>query len=230
MARNNKSVSRSSARAEVADAEKRHVEFLGEIRRVTVTENTANEKYSYLMAVPMIYSVWEGYFRLACSICFKRIHLTGKAKDQEDAYATLLLQREPFVESFLRNLLNSMVPGKAAIPKAGKGRYGAMRDFLPELKGWLEGTTPSSIDFDELVMTFSNVNRDVVELHADIIGLNLKNLEYGRLNELISRRNDIAHGGFVQFPTEADVISLLDYAELLIRKFNSSVHRWVIKN
>ena len=103
---------KKQARLELENARGRHLAVLEDVRRVCVVENASKDEFKYLMAVPIIYSAWEGTFRITCATCIKRKCMVGtKARNHNAEYTTLWLQREKFVETFLKNLLNAMNPG-----------------------------------------------------------------------------------------------------------------------
>lgn len=219
----------SSARAEVANAKVRHVEILNKARAHCVTENPEKDGFLYLMAIPMMYAAWEGYFKLVCTVCLKRKCISGqKAKKYPASYLALWLQKEGFIQAYLQNLVNSMQLGRPA--RAGSGQYSALTSLAADMAGWLEQPVNHAQPFGDLVMTFSNVNNDVVELNASVIGLDISNVAIGRLHELVGRRNEIAHGGLLSYPTELQTVELMDYTALLINQFDDAVVDWLRTN
>ncbi len=179
------------------------------------------------MSIPVIYAAWEGFFRISCSICLRRkFHVERKLKSYEDAYATLWLQRESFVDSFFDKLFNSVSLGKKP-KKLNTGRYGALTIFTGKIKEWLEKPANHLTNFDELVMTYSNINKEVTELNSTIIGLDITNVKLGRLDDLVGQRNNIAHGGLIDYPKENTINDLIDYTENLLTEFHTSVTLWL---
>jgi len=79
-------------------------------------------------------------------------------------------------------------------------------------------------------MTYSNVNKDVALLNSAVIGLDISQVDFSRLNELLNRRNEIAHGGLVNYPRESNVVELLDYTGTLIDSFHSSIEAWLVNS
>lgn len=215
-----------TARNETSSARVRHLDLLDQVRAHCVSNNSTKDGFLYLLAIPIIYAAWEGYFKIACALCLKRRCIRGqKAKKYSSPYMTLWLQKEPFVHSYLQNLVNGMQLGKP-LRKSG-GQFFALANFAGNVANWLEGPIDHTILFDDLVMTHSNVNRDVAMLNGSVIGLNMGGVKFGRLDELLGRRNEIAHGGLLSFPTEAEVIGLISYTEDLIRSFDQSVSQWL---
>ncbi|MEN2387958.1 MAE_28990/MAE_18760 family HEPN-like nuclease [Comamonas sp. A7-5] len=219
-----------SARQEVNIAHARHKSMLDSIRQHSLENNRDKDKFLYLMAIPIIYAAWEGYFRISCSICLKRECLVGKkVKNYKSNYAALWLQKEKFFDSFLQRLFNSMQLGKPA-KKISSGKFQAVSEFAANISNWLDRPVDHLYDFDDLVMTYSNVNKEVALLNSGIIGLQTDGVDFSRIDELLSRRNDIAHGGLLNFPHETNVVDLLAYTGRLIDTFHDSVIDWLSQN
>ncbi|KUM43448.1 hypothetical protein AR540_16725 [Pseudomonas sp. EpS/L25] len=79
-------------------------------------------------------------------------------------------------------------------------------------------------------MTYANVNKEVVIFNSEIIGLDIDRVNLGRLDDLLARRNDIAHGGLIDYPKENIINDLLTYTENLLNQFHSSIEAWLEKN
>lgn len=217
------------ATKEIHAALQRHLKLLEGLEKWCITENSTKEPFFYLLAIPILYSAWEGYFRLTCSICLRRLcHQGRRVRKFDYKYTTLWLQREGFVEAFLKNLFNSMTPGRA-IKKANAGRFNALATFSEKTSQWLDRPIKHTENFDDLVMTYSNVNPEVAKLNCDIIGIDVTTVDFSKLNEILERRNNIAHGGLINYPNEDTLISLINYARSLLTQFDSCVNLWVSK-
>jgi hypothetical protein len=219
-------ITKVDARAEVNDAKSRHDALLEEVRDHCVTRNSSKLEIYYLLAIPVVYAAWEGYFKLVCSICIKRqCDSAVKAKDYSQKFAALWLQKEPFFLSFLDKTTAAMQLGRTV--KAGGKQFLPLVELSEKLAHWHDNPVDDSVDFASLVMTHSNVNADVAKINAVAIGLDLRGVTFGKLDELLSRRNDIAHGGLLTYPKEHEVIELIDYALRLIDTFNTSAVNWI---
>jgi hypothetical protein len=216
-----------AAKSESKSALDRHINMLNEVLEHSVTKNSNRDRFLYLMAVPVIYAAWEGFFRISCSICLRRkCQLGKKSKTYEYDYSTLWLQKEPFVSSFLNALVNGMQLGRAQ-KKITQGQFSAMSKFSQNLAEWHDKPLNHATDFDKLVMTHSNVNKSVTELNALIIGIDITAVDFSRIDELLNRRNEIAHGGIVNYPTENVVKELVEYTLDLITSFHRCVDVWL---
>ena len=215
------------ATKELDDALVRHLNILSDLQKWCIDENRAKEPFFYLLAIPIIYSAWEGYFRITCSICLRRLcHQGRRIRTFDHKYTTLWLQREGFVESFLQSLLNSMTPGRDS-RKISPGRFNALAKFSENTSQWLDQPINHATNFDDLVMTYSNVNPEVAKLNCGIIGIDVTNVDFSKLNEIIERRNNIAHGGLIQYPRETNVVELIAYSRTLLNSFGGSVKTWI---
>lgn len=219
-----------SAKAELTDALQRHLGMLSNINLHCIVNNREKNEFLYLMAVPVIYAAWEGYFRISCSICLRRIcYREKKAKLYPEKYAALWLQKESFVDSFLQLLFNSMQIGRPQ-KKLNAGKFNALAKFSTDTRNWLERPVNHLYNFDDLVMTYSNVNKEVALLNSEIIGFQVGEIDFSRLDELLNRRNEIAHGGIVDYPREQTINELLNYTRGLINGLNLAIIEWLQAN
>lgn len=224
-----RSITRAEARVEVRGSKDAHLHFLSEIQKRAIDDNVARDKYLNLMAVPIIYAVWEGYFKTTIGICFKRLHSPNqRPRAFSPQFSTLWLQKESFVASFLQKLLNSMNPGADA-GKQSAGKFAALTHLSEQFSTWFANPMPVR-SFTDLVMTFSNVNEKVVRANATIINLDISAIDFGHLNQLLNLRNDLSHGGLVQLPETAEVTRLLNYTKALIGQFDVAVMAWLSRN
>jgi hypothetical protein len=179
-----------------------------------------------LMATPLLYSTWERCFTLCHAIALKLLRdlaanpagLTGPAR-------AVWLLRTPFYDSLRTHL------GSALERSPKRGHYKALCDFIEHLESWSQGAFDRSSDTSDLVMTFSNVNEDVVALNARAIGLDelpdFKLLKLGRLHDLVGRRNDIGHGGTIKPPANETFVELVLFCEWLIDEYCALFIGWI---
>ena len=207
----------------------RHLEIINSARLYCVQKNETKEKFLYTMAIPMFYSAWEGYFRITVSVCLRRICLSeSTVAKHASKYITLWLQREQFTSDFYQSLIKNVNLGKGQ-KFLTKGRFDALTDFHQSFQGWLLKPLNKNIDFDKLVMTHSNVNPDVVQLNADIIGMDVSGVDFKPLHELLGRRNEIAHGGLLSLVSEDDCRRISDNTEKVMRDFYNAAVKWLYK-
>ena len=144
-------------------------------------------------------------------------------------YITLWLQRESFLTSFYKALLNSIDLNVHHKP-VNKARFNALTDFQANVSDWLNKPFNTSTNFDKLVMTYANVNGDIAKLNADVIGLDVSSVDFSPLNELLQRRNEISHGGLINLIDESDANRIANYAENLLNQFGSATKTWLQAN
>lgn len=221
---------RKMARAEVQSALDRHITMLDEIKKHSLTNNVAGDQFLYLMAIPIIYSAWEGYFKIVFSVCFKRkCNLHRKASSYPEIFSVLWLQKQGFFQSYLSKMFAAMQLGQERLPKTG-AQYRALAEFSKGFSAWIRGPVDHTVKFDSLVMTYSNVNLEVLKLNSEVIGLNLTGVRTGSLDELVGRRNDVAHGGLLVYPTNFEVDQLISYTEELMKSLDGAVSKWMDVN
>lgn len=217
----------SAARQELTAARERHLALLDEVRRHCINENPARDGFKYLLAVPIIYAAWEGYFKISFTLCIKRkCQSTLKAKSYPGIYRALWLQKQPFVKSYLATLATAMQPGKAVSPKTGN-QYKALATFSEKFAQWLDAPVEHAPGFEDLVMTYSNVDQKVLVLNAEVIGLDISGVPVGRLDSMVGRRNEISHGGLLTYPTEVEIDELITFCKTLIAGVDSKITVWL---
>jgi hypothetical protein len=190
-----------------------------------------------LIATPMLYSVWERCFTLCHAITLRLIRdVTSTASALSAQQRAVWLLKSPFYNSLVDRLRNPGRPRDAAAsvdmrPKTKKGEFIIMSEFLSQFDNWLLNGLDQAINTDDLVMKFSNVNPDVVELNARAIGItNFKKfgqLKLGQLNDLVGQRNDIGHGANIDPPTNNTFKGLLQFTEKLVEDYCTVFIEWI---
>lgn len=183
-----------------------------------------------LIATPMLYSAWERCFTLCHAIALRLIRDTATtAHTLDTSLKAVWLQQEGFYQSFIAQLRKQ--EGAEGSEKPKKGNYTALCDFISKLDGWSGAALNESVETEKLVMTFSNVNGDVVEVDARAIGIAehevFKQIKLEQLHELVGRRNDIGHGGKVKAPDNPDFERLLNFTEGLITSYCDAFISWI---
>lgn len=220
----------SAARQELAAAKIRHLALLDDVHRHCIVDNPDREGFKYLLAVPIIYAAWEGYFKISFTLCIKRkCQSTLKAKSYPGIYRTLWLQKQPFVQSYLDTLVGAMQPGRAVAPKTGY-QYKALATFSENFAQWLNAPVEHTSGFEDLVMTHSNVDQKVLGLNSEVIGLDLSGVPVGRLDSMVGRRNEISHGGLLTYPTEVEVTDLVNFCRNLITGIDTKISTWLVSS
>jgi hypothetical protein len=183
-----------------------------------------------LVAIPMIYAVWERCFTLCHAIALRRLRDLKKQTSLLDArQRALWLQRQPFYQSYIDRLRQPEAYNAEKKPK--KGSFFALCDFLGEFESWSSKEIDKTVATDDLVMSFSNVNPDVVELNAVVLGISesqaFQEIEFGRLHDLVLRRNEIGHGGIVTPPGHKEFAELWAFTEGLIKSYCDAFDEWI---
>lgn len=186
-----------------------------------------------LLVLPLLYSVWERCFTLCHSIALRLLReACANPQAMSASERAIWLIRAPFYQSLVAKL-TVHTPGDSSLrPK--RGHFPALCDFLTELENWFSAPVDSSVDTEALVMTFSNVNPDVVELNARAIGIwespFFERIKFGRLNDLVGRRNEIGHGATIAAPPNHEFLELWNYTEELIEQYCNAVVSWIAEH
>jgi hypothetical protein len=183
-----------------------------------------------LIATPMLYSAWERCFSLCHEVAL-RLMRDSVANPMELTSTTraVWLMHSPFYQSMIDKLKNHAFG--AADEKPKKGHFASLCEFLAELDTWSGKAIDQNIATEDLVMTISNVNPDVVAINARAIGLDqtapFNALKLGKLHDLVGRRNGIGHGGVIEPPSNADFKELWAFTESLINEYSAAVSSWM---
>jgi hypothetical protein len=135
-----------------------------------------------------------------------------------------------FYQSFTKKILNaaSAAEGEAR-PK--RSHFPTLAEFLRGLDEWSLSPLDKSVETNSLVMTFSNVNVDVVILNAEALGISsfpaFGEIKFGRLHSLVGHRNNIGHGGTLAAPDNSEFTELWNYTENLIEVYSETFKAWI---
>lgn len=182
-----------------------------------------------LTATPMLYSIWERCFTLCHAIALRLIRdMTEKANDLDPIQRSVWLVQTDFCKSMMSRTRDGFA---SDTKKITKGVFSLLCEFLPRLDEWQLDELDHSIPTDTLVMTFSNVNPDVVEINALAIGIaefpQFRNLKLGRLHDLVGQRNGIGHGAVINPPSNDVFLDLLAFTENLVRDYCTVFSEWI---
>lgn len=183
-----------------------------------------------LIAIPMIYAVWERCFTLCHAVALRRLRDLKKHANQLDArQRALWLQKQGFYQRYIDLLRQA--GGEDPGLRIKKGPYTALWTFLKELEEWSVRSVDVTVQTDELVMSFSNVNPHVVELNAIALGISddetFQKIDFGRLHELVLRRNEIGHGGIITPPGNKEFGEIWKFTEDLVNNYCDAFEIWI---
>lgn len=194
-----------------------------------------------LMAVPMLYSVWERCFSVWTSICLRSIReSTSRAIDCPPEIRAFWLRKADFFKSFIdiiRDVMelereDSIFQQTSGLSKKiTKGGFHLSSRVLGSLDYWHQQPFSNKQDVKELVLTYSNVNDAVVTVNADALGLSsmssYEQLDLSRLGGLVGMRNAIGHGASLIPPGSRELAELLTYTESLIKQYAEVIIEWL---
>jgi hypothetical protein len=207
---------------------------------------TTHAELIRLMAVPLIYSCWEGFFKTATAKCLIVIRdYNLHAKDATAQQRAVWLKKAPFFTSYvdmIRNLMELDADAQATErhakqkSKVKKGQHALLSATLEKLDVWNLLALDKAIEPESLILTFSNVNKDVVDLNAAITGLDKIHLysliNFSQLEALVGKRNSIGHGGIsdgdmLSFPGGLETKGYVSYTRSLIAEYRDAVLQWL---
>lgn len=211
-----------------------------------LNKKTDHDELVRLMAIPMVYSCWEGFFKTATTKCLIVIRDGNvQAKDATAHQRAAWLKKANFFKSYvdlLRNVMELDAEAQAEErhakqkSKVKKGQHVLLAKTLEELDGWHISCLDKTIPPESLIMTFSNVNKDVVDINAQVIGLDqvssYGSIDFNNLEALVGKRNSIGHGGIsdgvmITYPGPKETKDLTQYAIRLIDEYRTCVIEWL---
>ncbi|HGM7062461.1 hypothetical protein JY464_07400 [Stenotrophomonas maltophilia] len=181
----------------IADCLDRRRQTLTETQRVVISlRGTVLHAHSCRMAVPMIYAIWEGFAKEVLQLYIEYIEATQIPQAQT---ATPLLAYA-WTSSFKKFSHNVDHPKKVELVNRF---FAALTDRLVFDKREREIDTKSNLTFRVLEEITSALCLDLSALNEHKV----------KLDALVNRRNNIAHGGRDQSLDEAAVS---DYRDLVL--------------
>lgn len=183
-----------------------------------------------LLAIPLLYSAWERCFTLCHAVALRLIRdATPRAELLPANERALWLLSSRFFSSLAAKLQNQGAYSDRRGP--GKGHFDAVCDFLGGFDLWRSSVLDPAANTDDLVMTLSNVNPEVVEMNARSIGIDgfptFKALKFGRLHDLVGRRNEIGHGAIIRAPENQVYRDLEEFTTQLIGQYADVFVVWL---
>lgn len=185
-----------------------------------------------LLVIPLLYAAWQRCFTLCNAIAWRRLRdETVAAGALTDSQRAVWLIQTGFYRSFTDKLLDSATIGISS-DKPKRFHQPALASFLKQLDEWGAAKLDIEVDIAKLVMTFSNVNADVVTHNAKALGIEefppFQALKLGRLHSLVGFRNDIGHGGTIQPPPDEEFETTWSFTEKLIADYSDVFKAWVL--
>lgn len=181
-----------------------------------------------LIATPMLYSIWQRCFSLCHAITLRLIRDITPTPAALNARrrATWLIRAE-----FYRSYVDRLKADTSKKKNIKKGEFNLLTEFLENFDSWTIAKIDPAVDTEKLVMTFSNVNPDVVEINAKAIGLwdypPFRKLKLGKLHDLVGQRNEIGHGGLISPPANEHFIELMNFTELMVKDYSDIFIAWI---
>jgi RiboL-PSP-HEPN len=184
-----------------------------------------------LLVIPILYAAWERCFTFCNAIAWRRVREECPAASKlSSAERAAWLMQAGFYQGFTRKLLNASSIGDDDKPK--KSQFPTLSEFLGSLDGWHSSRLDPNVEVDSVVMTFSNVNPDVVIVNAEALGMTtfpgFVAIKFGRLHSLVQLRNNIGHGGTIAPPANSEFTDLWDFTERLIEDYSETFKSWLM--
>lgn len=189
------------------------------------------------MAVPMIYSAWESHFTSSIAICFRALKDLDKlAHNHSPNIRSVWLQQENFFTKYIdmvknvydidahKTLSDKMSNMKK---KVKKGHYKLTTEVLVCIDQFNNSALDKTVNVDDLVMTFSNVNKTVTEMNMEVVGLDSNSIDLSQLDTLVGLRNALGHGQFSTRVGDRKFTELVTYTKNLIIDLFEEVKLWL---
>jgi hypothetical protein len=185
-----------------------------------------------LLVIPLLYAAWERCFTMCNAIVWRRLREEcAAASGLKSTERAVWLMQAGFYQGFTKRLLNSAGVAEENV-KPKRSHFPNLVEFLDELDRWSASPLDVSVQTENLVMTFSNVSADVVEQNAVAVGIDgfpeFAVIKFGRLNSLVSHRNNIGHGGTLSAPPNGEFVDLWSFTEGIIDSYSEVFKKWVV--
>ena len=227
---------------ELEDAKSDSLKVLASIESIhtalfalTETPNLAEEYRK--ISIPMIYSSWESQFTSSIALCFRALKDIDKsACDHTPNIRAVWLQQANFFVSYIdmikniydidahKTLSEKMSNMKK---KVKKGHYKLTTDVLSNIDTFNSARLDTNVNVDDLVMTFSNVNKVVTEMNMDVLGIDHTNLDLSKLDALVGLRNAFGHGQFTSRVGSRQFNDWLTYTRNIIEELFQEIRSWL---
>ncbi len=221
----------TTALSEIEHVKRECADFLQNLRNFhPVAEGEPYPETYRLLVVPLLYSVWERFFTLCHSIALRLLRGSCSTPQSMKASERAVWSiRAPFYQSLITKL-TVQTPGDSG-QKPKRGHFPALCEFLVELDSWHSTAFDAAVVTADLVMTFANVNPEVVEINAKAVGIwefmELQKIKLRRLHDLVGRRNEIGHGAVIAAPANEEFLDLWQFAETLIAQYCDLFLAWI---
>jgi len=184
-----------------------------------------------LLVIPLLYAAWERCFTLCNAIAWRRLREECSAASAlNSSERAAWLMQAGFYQSFTKKLLNAASAAEEET-KPKRSHFPTLAEFLKGLDHWSISPLDQNIQTSALVMTFSNVNVDVVVMNADALGISsfpaFAEIKFGRLHSLVGHRNNIGHGGTLSAPDNNEFTELWTFTEQLIEAYSELFKVWI---
>lgn len=185
------------------------------------------------MSVSHLYALWERYFKQSNGICLRLIRTKYKStKKCPNNFASLWFRQSSDFKNLTSNFFNN-IQNFNSNDQGAKGIFNYSKQILDTTDAWNRRDLDLSIDLDALAITFSNVNKKVVHFNASIFEFEstsqYQQIDFSKIDELLNRRNAVAHNGYSRNLGERELKSLLDYEKSLVEGYNSLIIHWIKK-
>lgn len=182
-----------------------------------------------LSGVGILYSCWERLFRIGCSIGIRLAINSNKLFNCNSRFKkAAFISKEPFFKSFIDKTKSVSLDFSGTSFNSKGTMLRGLEDFLSKIAEF----NSCSLDASDYVITFSNVNIEILGINADFLGFKdfkeFEKIRKGTLDELVGLRNDLAHGGTSKGPGEKKFIELINFTKLLLTDFQSCMDKWYL--
>lgn len=219
------------------------ISTVDDIGKAYDSSNIDHKEIIRLMAIPTLYAAWEKVFTEGIALCLRfHYELSRPAGEYSSGIRAVWLRESQFFSSYIDSVKNlasdQMVnaikdESKKVFRKRPKSVQSVTQNVIQKLDHWNKERLNSKESFSELVFTFSNVDKSVLMLNAEIVGLSETNsfqkIDLSKLSPLVGIRNSIGHGE-LDPPGERQFKEYHEYTHSLIESFSRSVEDFLSKS
>ena len=224
----------------ISEIEFSKAESLEAIAKMRSVVESKEDKVVAQASVPIYYSAWEKFFKDCVAIGLKVVaNIYNSAGDADAQKRVFWILKEPEFKSFV-DVIRSIIEIsyiEAESEQRNKFRKRVTKGLAQDtarIVEWFDRFNSErfspKLDYEELPLTFSNVNKDVIEVNLKLLGGleedQYDSDDYKTLDELVGTRNAIVHGGVKVGVGNKRSLQFCDEISWSIRRFGNVMEGW----
>lgn len=222
--------SRAQAGKDLDQLLKDCIEEVGLVEEALGMVNSKFLDMQRVMSVSHLYALWERFFKQANGICLRLVRARYiDTKKCPSHFATYWFRKSQNFGKISRMFDQFKAPKEVEMET--KGPYLIAQEILDTADSWSGQSLDTSVDFHKLVVTFSNVNKDVVDFNARAFEISecskYKKLDFTQIDNFLRLRNEAVHDGYAHSLGQREMRNLISYDKKLMNSYYVVLKKWM---